>query len=125
MKNITLFLFIVFFTSQSSFVFSQQKIPEQAKPILDVLVSVKENDIQRFRSAFSTKIVREKKDWDNNLKEGKKNLLARFGNYDLQDFEFLFSGDTEEGKVVLYFQNEPQFSLAVVKEPKGWKLNEH
>ena len=125
MKNITLSLYIVLFIFLPTQIFSQEKIPIQAKPILDVLVSVKENDLKRFKNAFSSKITQKKEDWNNNLKEGKKNLVARFGDYELHDFEFQFSGDGEEGKVVLYYQKQPHFSLAVVKEQKGWKLNEH
>jgi hypothetical protein len=125
MKNVTLLIIILTFTNFSQHTFAQKNIPIQAEPLLDVLVSVKENNIQRFKGAFSNEIAREKKDWNSDLQEGKKNLIARFGDYKLQDFEFMFSGDHQEGKVVLYFQNEPQFSLAVVKEPQGWKLNEH
>ncbi len=124
MKNITVIILnlILFFPN---FSFAQNTIPTQAKPLVDVLVSVKENDLQRFKNAFSQKINYKEKDWNTNLAEGRKNLLAKFGDYNLKDFEFIFSGDNQEGKVVLYYQNQPHFSMAVIKEPKGWKLNDH
>lgn len=124
MKNITI-ITLTLILIYPHLLLAQKPVPAQAKPLVDVLVSVKENDLQRFRSAFSEKINYQEKDWNTNLAEGRKNLLAKFGDYSLKDFEFIFSGDNQEGKVVLYYQNQPHFSMAVVKEPKGWKLNDH
>ncbi|NJL12178.1 MAG: hypothetical protein HC913_03675 [Microscillaceae bacterium] len=106
---------------------AQTTIPIQARPLIDLLLSVKENDMEKFRNAFSRKIIQANPPttWNQNLREGREVLLSKFGNFRVEDFSFSYQGNQEEGRIVLYYQQQAHLSLAVVREQEGWKLNEH
>ncbi|GAB4400187.1 MAG: hypothetical protein OHK0053_21500 [Microscillaceae bacterium] len=106
---------------------AQATIPVQARPLIDLLLSVKENNMEKFRNAFSKKIIQANSpaNWNQNLREGREVLISKFGNFRVEDFSFAYQGNQEEGRIVLYYQQQAHLSLAVVLEQEGWKLNEH
>ena len=102
------------------------KTPPEAAPVIAVLKAAKGSDTAGFKNAYS-RPIREDQDqgrWENNLREAQVNLKKLFGDYQLNDFSFTFSGDREKGKVTLFHKGEEAFPLTVIKEGEKWKVDE-
>jgi len=105
---------------------NEDKTPAEASPLIALLKAAKASDINSFKDAYSKRIREDKGqgDWDKNLKEAQGSLKKMFGDYDLKDFSFTFTGDKEKGKVALSHKGKESITLKVIKEGGEWKLDE-
>jgi hypothetical protein len=102
------------------------KAPPQAAPVMAVLQAVKESDVKAFRNAYSWRIREDKEqgNWEKNLQEAQTNIKKMYGDYQLSDFTFTYSGDQEQGKVFFTFKkNGKSTVLDVVNEGGEWKVD--
>jgi hypothetical protein len=101
-------------------------VPTEAEPFVLLLMAAKNADAMGMRGAYSMRIRddREQGDWDKNLRQAKVSLARMFGDYALADFSYVFSGDQREGAVKVMYRDVEQFSIPVIWESDGWKLNE-
>jgi hypothetical protein len=102
------------------------KTPPQAAPMIALLKAAKATDATSFKNAYCKRIRDDKDqgDWDKNFKEAQGNLKKYFGDYDLKDFTFKFTGDKEKGKLSVSHKGKEAVLLGVIKEGDEWKLDE-
>ncbi len=98
----------------------------QAQPILTWLKSVKDGDEKKLETVFSVKLRKQiaAGGWDKALKTYQTVFKQEFGNYELEDFGFEFTGDERKGKVSVVFKTKKLPGLRVIKEGAVWKVNE-
>jgi hypothetical protein len=114
------------FVLSSSILRAQEvKTPPEAAPVIAVLKAAKDSNVAGFRNAYSRRIREDtdQGDWEKNLKEAQVNMKRVFGDYHLNDFSFMFSGDREKGKVTLFQNGKEAFPLNVIKEGDKWKVD--
>lgn len=136
-KLILCFLFFLVLVSASC-TKKQEKISSQAIPVYNLLKSAKENDVELFKSSYSLKMQKEfmKK---NEFRRNWKKILAYmkdviengifgnggYGDYNLEDFRFKYSGSRDSGIVEIIFKGEADGELDVVLENEEWKVDEY
>lgn len=109
----------------SSNLLAQSKHIEQSTPFENVLISMKSDSVRLFMSCFTKSIVGDENDekiWAKRLNEGKEKFKTQFGQFNLTDFTYTF--DKIESKLIIYYKDEEQFKMRVVKENAIWKLDE-
>ena len=122
MKKIILTFIII---SLSIGLFAQKKHIRQSTPFENVLLAMQTDSAQLYRNTFSFEIINGETDtkvWKERVSEGKEKFWERFGQYKLSDFKYGF--DKKESKLIIYFKEEEQFRIKIIKEKKKWKLNE-
>jgi hypothetical protein len=105
--------------------FAQSSHIKQSTPFENVLLSMKADSISLFMNSFSKKVIHGKKDeklWISRLNEGKEKFEKRFGTFQLSDFSYKY--DSKESKLIIFFKNEEQIGMRVIKEGRNWKLDE-
>lgn len=104
----------------------QDKPPPPAAPVIGMLKAVKANDVSGFKNAYSKRIREDKEqgNWDKNLKEAQAGLKKLYGEYDLKEFTFTFTGDKEKGGVSITHKGKKSIDLGVIKEGKDWKIDQ-
>lgn len=104
------------------------KTPEQALPLKTVLQAVRDKNVEAFKSAWSARIVQEDKargsKWSKSMAEGRDNMTRMFGDYKMNQFDYTYEGTPQSGSVTCLFKGKKAFSLKVVHEKQGWKLDE-
>ena len=117
-------LMITILMITSSFnLFAQSKHIEQSIPFENVLTSLKSDSSSLFMNCFSKRIINGEEDenvWMSRLNEGKEKFEKRFGQFQLIDFSYKY--EKSESKLIIYYKNEEQFKMRVVKENGTWKL---
>ena len=103
----------------------QDKAPREHAPVIALLNAVKASDLNGFRNAYSKRIREdaEQGDWESNFKEAQENLKRMYGNYQLEEFTFTFTGDKDRGKVSVSHKGKEPIALAVIKEDGRWKMD--
>ncbi len=98
----------------------------QARPIRTWLRSVKDGDEKKLETVFSAELRKQiaAGGWDKALKTYQIVFKQEFGNYELEDFEFAFTGDERKGKVSIVYKKKKLPGLRVIKEGTVWKVNE-
>lgn len=127
-----LFIFSALCTEGSS-----QDITPEARPVYALFKAIKQNDVELFKSAYSERMKAEfmeeedfKGDWQNVLgyysKVMKEGILngGGFGDYELKDFSFTYTGTDTEGEITIIFKGEENGDLSVIKEGESWKIDE-
>lgn len=124
--QIIVFILLSLMLSMPAIAEEARPVPTEAEPFVLLLMAAKNADAMGMRGAFSTRIRddREQGDWNKNLRQAKVSLAKMFGDYALADFSFVFSGDRREGALTVMYRDVEQFSIPVVWESEGWKLNE-
>ncbi len=103
----------------------QDNVAREATPVIALLNAVKASDLRGFRNAYSKRIREdsEQGDWESNFKEAQENIKKMYGDYQLDEFAFTFTGDKERGKVSISHKGKESITLAVVKEDGQWKVD--
>lgn len=123
MRIIILLSLFLFSTNTT---FAQKKHIEQSEPFELVLCAMKKNSTKKLQKAFSQKMLKNDRDdstWEERLKEAKGKFTTRFGDFKIHDFKYGF--DEKTSRLIIYFKEKETFKMAVIKEGKHWKLNEH
>jgi RNA polymerase sigma factor (sigma-70 family) len=94
----------------------------QAQPFHAFLEAIKAGDADKFRDCQWKEIRESNQPWAKKLAEAKRSLNARFGDYDIARFTYLFSGDESQGNLAIYYPGQRAITLKVVKEGAEWKL---
>ena len=97
---------------------SESHRAEASAPMVAILKAIKSSDATMFRDAYSAKIRREDQQRDRAaiLQEAQATMKEKFGDYQINDFTFSFTGDGTEGKLEVSFKGKAQFVLAVMRE---------
>jgi len=74
--------------------------------------------------AGARELIEKEGTWDEGLKAYTELFRKEFGEYDLSDFEYSFSGDADAGEVSIVYQGRTLPGLRVVREGGEWKLDE-
>ena len=103
-----------------------QEITPQAKPVVTLLKAAKAGDLELLKTAFSARMKAklDEDGWDDLLKTYQDSFNQEFGEYQIDDFAFEFTGSESEGQVSVVHKGKELPSLYVIKEEAGWKLNE-
>jgi hypothetical protein len=106
-----------------------ERIEPQARPVATLLIAVQDEDMRLFKSAFSSRMQKSitsegQGEWRVGMREYKTLFAKEFGNYQIDDFEFSFSGDGQKGHVGVVLRGRELPGLAVIQEGPGWKLDE-
>lgn len=99
----------------------------QAQPVATLLLAVREQDVDLFRSAYSSRMqaaIKKEGDWREGLQAYTELFHKEFGDYSLQDFQYSFSGDDAAGKVETTHGDRQLPGLRVAREGDCWKLDE-
>lgn len=101
------------------------KTPPSA-PFLALLSAAKLSDVAGMKNAYSQRIREEsaRSDWNENLRDAQTSLRKLFGDYQLAQFGFTFSGNTDKGTLSISHNGKQGAALKVVKEGNQWKLDE-
>lgn len=98
----------------------------QAKPFENILISIKNNSTNLFKSSFSERVHNEVNDsltWNERLKAAKSKMELEFGALNPNHFSYEFE-KKESILIIIHKTNEP-FRMKVVMENGNWKLDEH
>jgi hypothetical protein len=101
----------------------------QAEPVLNWLKAAKNSDPDLLKNVFSERMVKtfktNDKSWPELLNIYQKVFKDKFGEYDLNDFSFIFEGGSKKGNVIIFKETGSSgLPVYVIKEKKQWKVNE-
>jgi len=109
----------------------------QSEPVIALLKAIKENNVALLQSAYSDRMKarfmkenRFRGDWHNVLEYlagvVRHGIFGKggFGDYNLKDFRFIYSGSESAGEVTLIFKGREDGALDVIKENGNWKIDE-
>jgi hypothetical protein len=99
----------------------------QTRPVVALLKAVKAGDTEQMKDAYSEKFQKQIEKlggWDKNLKYYGRAFKAFFGDYQLDEFTFGYSGGDDAGKVSITHKGKKVPGMKVVKEKGGWKINQ-
>jgi hypothetical protein len=100
----------------------------RVQPLVSVLQATLKSDVTLFKSSFSCEVARKQTEpqFQKALDTYRTQFQKEFGNYDVSEFRFKFTGNEEVGNVVIIHNGREAFKgegLDVVKEEGGWKIN--
>jgi len=100
--------------------------PREASPVIAMLKAAKASDLDGFRSAYCRRIREdpEQGDWEKNLTQAQASLKRMYGEYQIKEFAFTFTGDEKKGKVAVSHQGKESIVLDVINEDGHWKINQ-
>lgn len=98
----------------------------QARPVTALLASVKDQDQKLFQTVFCKRLRAEfeKQGWEKVLRRYETAFDDAFGEYEVDDFAFEFSGDAEKGTVSVISRGKRFPGVMVVNEGGQWKVDE-
>lgn len=105
--------------------FAQRSHIKQSSPFENVLLSIESDSVSLFMNSFSNRIIDGEKNeeiWMSRLNQGKEKLKKRFGTFQPSDFSYKYK--KKESKLIIFFKDEEQHRMRVIKEGKVWKLDE-
>lgn len=107
----------------------RQKIIPEAEPVFNWLKAVKTSDPDLLKTVFSERMIRKFKDketdWTELLNIYSGVFSEKYGEYNLEDFSFTFEGGSKSGNVIIFSEvGSSGLTVYVIKEKKGWKVNE-
>ena len=129
MKNIIITIFITTFLISCKTSFDkEQSIPEEAEPVVNLIISTTTDDMELFKTVWTKEIVEftdEDNYWTNSFPKIKAGAIDEFGsNYSVSDFDFYFHGNSYSGHVGFVFRETMNTGFViVVKEGDTWKAD--
>ena len=102
----------------------KEMMPE-SEPFIQIIEAVQTNDISKFKSSFSKSILNEVKDlqWSEMFSATKNTFETNYGK-SFTKSKFSFTYDENTKLLIVKYQEQGQFRIAVVKENSSWKINE-
>ena len=100
----------------------------EARPFVEVLRAVRDQDVETFRNAFSQEVrdnVADEADWQAGLTYYTE-MVASFCTdpEDFKDITFLFEGDNNLGELTIIYHGRRQFVVSVKREGFRWLIND-
>ena len=101
-------------------------VSPEARPVATLLLAVQKNDMGAFKSLYSSRMkpIVGEQGWKVALEKYRTLFAEEFGNYQLADFAFSYSGDSTSGHVHITFRDKQMGELRVTREDSEWKLDE-
>jgi hypothetical protein len=98
----------------------------QARPVIELLRSVKNGDLNELKSVFAEAVEKnfDGIGWDEIMTTYRELFAKEFGDYEMVDFTFEFSGSEDEGAVSIVHKGKELPAMRVICENSNWKLNE-
>lgn len=105
----------------------------EAVPMVQVLRAVRDQDLKRFRGAFTKKVaagIKTEADWAKGLTYYTQRIAGFCGRQqDLADITFVFDPDPQAedesaGQLTVVFRGRRRFEVRVVLENFAWKIDE-
>ena len=99
-------------------------ISPQVRPVRDLLTAVKSGDEDQFSAVFSEWMQAQLQvtGWDEVLKTYGNAFSNEFGEYNIEDFTFEFTGRETQGQISASHNGKSLPGLNVIKEKRGWKV---
>jgi hypothetical protein len=106
---------------------AKKSVVPQAEPVLAWCQGSKTGDQSVLKTAFSEKVMKEhdRTGWEEVARRYKAIFSNLFGDYQLDEFSFEFTGDEEKGRIKIIHPRKTLQGIAVIKENGKWKVNEH
>jgi hypothetical protein len=106
---------------------AEKSIIPQAEPVLAWIKGSKTGDQAVLKTAFSAKVLKEHDGtgWEEVARRYKAIYANLYGDYQLDEFSFEFTGDEEKGRIKIIHPRKTLQGIAVIKEGGKWKVNEH
>jgi len=103
-----------------------QAIVPEARPVFNWLNAVKNGDQDQLKTVFSEQMRQrfDEQGWAKVLTTYQDGFKKEFGDYELDDFVFEFTGGEDSGQVTVVYRGKKLPGLRVVKEKTDWKVNE-
>ena len=88
----------------------------------DYVLALKTQDMEIFPRLFTQEYLKKMKKVGIKviLTDEAKKILGKYGDYQLEDFQYNFQGNDEKGRLYFFFKGERTAEKVIIKEKNKW-----